>query len=172
MKYKVKYLPCEGEIIIGDKYTQNGVVLTIGEGIQRLAGGGETQKVKLYLCSNEINVGDKVIHINPINTIQYHKELTILELTRYGDYVTKEGVYTNLEVTKIMGSISDKAIWVKEDDIINENNISFYAKHRSFPDMNFHFHPMEEFDEIVDEHDNVKYSIVCKILCDNCKTYH
>lgn len=101
-----KYIAVEGEIKEGDKY------------IHPLTGRLETaihvhgskthpyQPIKLFLCSRDIQVGDKVIN-------QLGEEFVIKD---GGDLVSAK---LN-KCYKVIGEISPEATWVKEGDEFDE----------------------------------------------------
>lgn len=106
MKYFAKYLPVEGEIKKGDKLIDPtldslGVIeaLTDNEGVKIKARGGS--KVKLFLCSRDIKVGDRVRKKNR-------------ELFPYPASDTDIEVLREHEAFKVIGEISSEATWVRE----------------------------------------------------------
>ncbi len=125
--YFAKYLPVEGEIKEGDLYIshfhkQPAVMDKINIWSFPL------QKVKLFLCSRDIQVGDKVITPYPTNSeniinennLQYFKELTIIPLNK----VSNEGVW--LGAYKVVGEISPETLsYVKEGQEFDEDD--FYV---------------------------------------------
>lgn len=117
-QYFAKYLPVEGEIKEGDYYSS-------ATGIYKHTGGknyvilSTYKKVKLFLCSRDIKVGDKVfcfdVHLNnPLHPPE-----------RYIDpwRIRTEGDTCNACI-KVIGEISPNAIWVKEGDEFEERDIS------------------------------------------------
>jgi hypothetical protein len=152
--YFTKYLPFDGKFKEG--FCKN---IATNEIIYYNGNYGETrpeelEPIKLMLCSRDINVGEMAWHNGEL------KEVTedVLSFARKFGY-------------KINGEVSPKAIWVKEGDEFDEHEVYFYAKHRSFPDMNFRFNMLGQFEEM-EEKDKLKYTVFCEILCQNCKTYH
>ena len=115
-QYFAKYLPVEGEIKMGDKFFEEG----LGIGTRRNKEGlYDFQKVKLFLCSRDIQVGDEV---------QLYK--SGFEL---GDKV-KITSESNLEIAKmgmgfkVIGEISSEATWVKEGDEFDETELGVCPK--------------------------------------------
>jgi hypothetical protein len=119
--YFAKYFPVEGEIKEGDttfyenkfkKVEMLGKTLVIWNGechIQIL----KEKKYKLFLCSRDIQIGDT-----------YYNES--FEFTKYPnksiagsstEWVGENGSY------KVIGEISPEAIWVKENDEFEEEEI-------------------------------------------------
>lgn len=70
------------------------------------------QKVKLFLCSRDIKVGDMVSHV--IGAITY-----ILKVGSYSDMIALQG----LNAFKVIGEISTDALaYVKEGDEFDDEN--------------------------------------------------
>lgn len=105
MKYFTKYLPVEGEIKEGDYYLNNGTPTKRTEGTEDKSYLNQ-QKVKLFLCSRDIQVGDTVHY--PLN-----------------NYIPVQWLGGNLtgHEFKVIGEISPNAIWVKEGDEFDEDQI-------------------------------------------------
>lgn len=102
-KYFTKYLPVEGEIKNGDKYvTEDGILRDTTYQTEDGRGGTidrtHDKKVKLFLCSRDIQVGDKVI-----------------DSIDGKEYEVKSG-FLPPEMVKVIGEISPEAKWVKEGD--------------------------------------------------------
>jgi hypothetical protein len=88
-KYFAKYLPVEGEI----------------------------KKVKLFLCSRNIEVGDKYYY-NGTETDICDSEIRLEQIKEQEE---KHGQ----KRFKVIGEISPEAIWVKEEDGFDEDDILF-----------------------------------------------
>jgi|SRR5581483_5516319 len=106
--YFAKYLPVEGEIKEGDL-----VANTASSGLEHrwIARwdiknyAPTTKKVKLFLCSRDIKVGDKVLlgsHQSPDEAKPLHPD----------DFERGK----HLGCYKVLGEISPEATWVKEGD--------------------------------------------------------
>ncbi len=109
--YFAKYLPVEGEIKEGDWYkSPSGSILSQHNGTELLPDGW--YKVKLFLCSRDLNYGDEVTCINPYS-VNYLKKSKHFE---FGDTESW---------AKVIGEISPEAKWVKEGDEFDEDNIYF-----------------------------------------------
>lgn len=116
--YFTKYLPVEGEIKPDDDFKHS-----IKDGIHTNTditsiNHPDYQKVKLFLCSRDIKVGDKQIHLPSgeiISTI--HDEID-LELCTVG--FKSIGLQP---VFKVIGEISPDTTWVKEGDEFDEDEI-------------------------------------------------
>lgn len=123
MKYFAKYLPVEGEIKIGDTYTTQNWINNNKSPVQRTQEGDYTNKIKLslYLCSKDIKVGDKI-------TITKN-----MFCVKEGDYIADKLLVKVLEenplslskhVFKVIGLISPEAIWVKEGDEFDKEDVN------------------------------------------------
>lgn len=158
--YFAKYLPVEGEIKEGDRVKlptefiataviENGKIgwhalnnNTIGH-VYFLVG---SKKVKLFLCSRDIQIGDKVLCPMPYqnNKLEefiitekpknYHLDMLV---GRFADgREMKEPAYLNQSTFKIIGEISPDALsYIKEGDEIDENHVEawYYDDlHKSF----------------------------------------
>lgn len=120
-KYFAKYLPVEGEINIGDKYfTKRGVLHSCGikPNSEMLNPEESLKKAKLFLCSRDTQVGDKVkwSEHNPDKPwlTQFGTETTIMNLG---------GLEPHPAWVKVIGEISPEATWVKEGDEFDENQL-------------------------------------------------
>lgn len=132
-KYFAKYLPVEGEIKEGDQFideynhiyrctkvTNGG---TYGSGYSRSINLRLSKKVKLFLCSRDIQVGDEFITTDaltkPLDTKSIctgiNNDLEIL------DKDCEDRGWNILRVGKVIGEISPDATWVKEGDEFEED---------------------------------------------------
>lgn len=95
-----KYLPVEGEIKEGDNITNKNKLFTptIWTADKADVNKDNIEKVKLFLCSRDIQVGDKVI-----------------DSIDGKEYEVKSG-FLPPEMVKAIGEISPEAKWVKEGD--------------------------------------------------------
>jgi hypothetical protein len=138
MKHFAKYLPVEGEIKEGDTvllascdeiYTYDKKVVTL---VPR------DKKVKLFLCSRDIQVGDKI-------SIEGVTESTIYGGQNLSSSI-KEG-----KVFKVIGEISPEATWVKDGDKFEKSDIKVvgygenWSKHQNLSNIKVkgpcgHFH--------------------------------
>ena len=118
-KYFAKYLPVEGEIKDGDYYHW-AVTNTIQKfkALSERKPSSDCTKMKLYLCSRDIQVDDEY----------YNEEF---EFTKYPnksiagsqtEFVGVNGSY------KTIGEISPEAAWVKEGDEFDEDEIMYLVK--------------------------------------------
>jgi len=151
-KFFAKYSAVEGEIKEGDLYLQNLVGIGFLNEIRTYTGGkleARDKKVKLFLCSRDIKIGDRVKSFNypeqnegevvdlrtseKLVRAKDHSEIYHLADIQYpndSSFVT--AAISNF--FKVIGEISQEAIWVKEGDEFDEyqiwcKNISFWGDH-------------------------------------------
>jgi hypothetical protein len=125
--YFVKHLPVEGEVKHGDLFF---FTKEQGERQPDIAGKVgkanfdgyavdkyyylDNKKAKLFLCSRDIQVGDKVLD------------------EEFCEWTVVESDLKNPDVlTKVMGEISSEAKWVKEGDEFDESQIQKWAKYKA-----------------------------------------
>jgi hypothetical protein len=124
MKYFAKYLPVEGEIKEGDITISSDGYLAkrletyyhykwLESGKRQLLSEEETaqmKKVKLFLCSRDIQVGDKIYSFsrNVYDTVSNEHHIKLLEI-QWRAWV------------KPIGEISPDATWVKDGDEFEED---------------------------------------------------
>ena len=126
-KYFAKYLPVEGEIKEGDKakekYSINPKIVNViavnVDGLVNCEGQDlwyapeALQKVKLFLCSRDIAVGDKV-----------YEELADGTYGEEFEWTEEINKYNSTDcVFKVIGEISPEATWVKEGDEFDEDEL-------------------------------------------------
>lgn len=116
-KYFAHYLPVEGKVEAGDYCIDNLTkeVFKMGKGINTMPKNLQDKlrenatKVKLFLCSRDIQVGDKCIALDGLYIVpQSESDLAISK---------EEGHF------KVIGEISPDATWVKEGDEFDEDEI-------------------------------------------------
>jgi hypothetical protein len=121
-KYFAKYLPVEGEMkegcIAKEKYSINPKIVEVvainEDGMIKCKGDNlwyvpeALQTVKLFLCSRDIQVGDKV------RGLDGSEEIIMTE----GD---KQLLFDG-NIFKVIGEISPDATWVKEGDEFDEDD--------------------------------------------------
>lgn len=158
--YFVKYLPVEGEIKEGDSW-MNPVTnvyweAATKEDIDKINSlGRECKKTKLFLCSRDIQVGDKVTN-NQDAIIPWNEDMQILFET---GVLLKDGLF------KIVGEISPEAVWVKEgDEFISEGvNCEVFPLHNHKEDGSILY--VNQYDEPVE-------TPIYLIKCPTCKKFH
>lgn len=118
MKYFTKYLPVEGKVEMGDYFIDTGVMSNgtlIGKRANK-EGVYDYQKVKLFLCSMDIQVGDTCI------LPDWPKQKKVTD-SDDAIYFSKQGGY------KVIGEISPEALsFVKEGQEFDEREIEFIAQ--------------------------------------------
>lgn len=142
--YFTKCLPVEGEIKEEDYWrAANGDIIPPGSGERILFHANQTRqkRVKLFLCSRDIQVGDNIIADYIVDKggeyeMHVHKEGEILNDKDFDDHwqiKTKDTFYQSGYATewalkkgcfKIIGEISPDALgYVKEGDEFDENDV-------------------------------------------------
>lgn len=135
MKYFAQFLPVDGKVEIGDYFIDTGVMSNgtlIGKRANK-EGVYDYQKVKLFLCSRDVQIGDKNIYtgfkgVFEENDTEIVKEIKYqhqLEFIR-SNAVNGSGVF------KVVGQISPYATWVKAWDEFDEEDIEYNHKERFF----------------------------------------
>lgn len=141
MKLFAKYRPVEGEIKKGDNFwiknvkgknslfekvephpewkilEEDGLHLSakkVGTELVMTVAITECTKVKLFLCSRDIQVGDKVLDKNG-------KEWETAELQK--DFFDNKKQALESGLYKVIGEISPEATWVKEGDEFDEEDV-------------------------------------------------
>ncbi len=118
-KYFTKYLPVEGEIKEGDTVAwdcNNNLLVGITgtqNSIKTLKDDGY-QSAKLFLCSRDIEIGDRLYPLEGAEDQHEGAEMTCLQ-----DVV----VFKKNKAFKVIGEISREATWVKEGDEFDKDEI-------------------------------------------------
>jgi response regulator RpfG family c-di-GMP phosphodiesterase len=166
--YFAKYLPVEGEIKKGDHFLYDKVVyLATNDGSDNVTVESEewyhnrrqSKKVKLFLCSKDIQIGDITTRFPDILK------------TPDGNITITEENFNDLKycaLFKVIGEISPDAIWVKEGDNFVEEQIELRRRHP------YIFHKtgqcmggeVEGYNEWLPEYNEVR------IKCSQCNTFH
>jgi hypothetical protein len=134
-KYFAKYLPVEGEPKPGD-YVDDPDLKEIVQIVEILEGGVTegTKVVKLFLCSTDIQVGDKA---RSIMKLEEDFEISSIEIGSGENHYPAEMIVWNkldqqtslwrplTNVFKVVGPISPQALWVKEGDEFDEDEVAF-----------------------------------------------
>jgi hypothetical protein len=169
MKYFAKYLPVEGEIksgwlevagVMGKYRNEDDKFIYIqtpdGHVWSRKKEGARTY-YKLFLCSRDIQVGDKAwFQLTKHSPL---KELPCIDKDIEGiilrEYVTDSEIYNHYttpdqlnQCFKVIGEISPDATWVKEGDEFDEDEVQFYIYTGApyEPDFDYPL-PIEEWDQ-------------------------
>jgi hypothetical protein len=164
--YFAKYLPVEGEInegnICREKYPINPKIINVirinNDGMIKVKEDSlwyapdALQKVKLFLCSRDIEIGDAVKYQD------FDGSLTDYTVKKTGDKndmstlnrVCNKGGYVQGKYYKVIGEISSQATWVKEGEELDEENIVFAVYEPWEPWAQL---PYEEWEETCDMKD-------------------
>lgn len=121
-QYFLKYLPIEGEIKYGDYYLNH----KVNHIAQRTDGSMDKsyigfKKVKLFLCNKEIQVGDK-FNNTEIPNKEYIADVVNekdIECYKHDCFIPRRYCY------KTIGEISQDALWVKESDEFDEDEVQY-----------------------------------------------
>jgi hypothetical protein len=129
MKYFIKYLPVEGEIKEGDDIvTVTGFIKKYKE--DSLDVFQAPTKIKLFVCSRDIQTDDVEVYINKPDKTKTVK-VKLIEILDDGDKTVLKvqneefGQFVSLKENafKVIGEVSKGAIWVKEGDEFDEDQI-------------------------------------------------
>lgn len=173
-KYFVKYLPTSGEIGEGDFYFQTYQAGQIGRANKEDYLNGaykDLQKVKPFLCSREIGVGDEVQDEEGNKAMcESFTQAGLIRLRVNNEF------YTDVidSFFKVLGEISPHAIWAREGDEFTEGEVRFsYDAYTVFSgdDVDtFHVSEKEWLNEKIEEYSTVRKWI--SILCPTCQQFH
>lgn len=162
MKYFAKYLPVEGEIKEGDMFSVNGFVgptiLKADKDIPITAGVG-IKKVKLFLCSRDIQVGDTVID-QVGRKWENMEECFVITSRGWNELHPKQPCY------KVIGEISQEATWVKEGDEFDGYEVWWWWQ------GHFFFKIKEEDESFYTKAKSKGVEERIKVKCPTCKTFH
>lgn len=155
MKYFAKYLPVEGEIGEDDYiYEKSLSDVSIHKVYKRndelvffrftnvpikLSKANNPKKVKLFLCNRDIEIGDKFIvpdHYLETYDTMLSDEVECTDISEDDKIIhfkcgtsiggiMHSGVFREENPYKIIGEISSKAIWVKEGDEFDEDEVEY-----------------------------------------------
>lgn len=173
MKYFTKYLPVEGEPKPGD-YVDDPELKEIVQIVEILEGGVTegTKVVKLFLCSRDIQVGDKARSIvKPeeefeVSHVQMGsgKNYFPAEMLVWNKLDNQVSLWRTLTNTfKVIGPISPQAVWVKEGDEFEGDDIYRYG---------YSYGREERWTETSDQWDGWVSADSVKIKCPVCGTFH
>ena len=97
----------------------------------------DLKKVKLFLCSKDIKIGDKVYQIDKNHYGEYTGMIENWNTYKIGE--GKENLLSSPKdkLIKVIGEISTEAIWIKHMDEIDEEEVYFHYNHRKFRDKDF-----------------------------------
>lgn len=139
--YIVKWLPVSGEVEEGDRYmlTSPDIIHTCfktPEGtLSTFLFTSKPKKVKLFLCSRDIKVGDKFFRRYANSTTEHTSEMVCIAI---GDGVFySEGINDTIQSEnylsyKVIGEIPSSCKWVKEDDEYSEEEVAITAMYQRY----------------------------------------
>lgn len=155
MKKFAKYLPIEGEIKKYDNALNpsNKKVVRVNAACLKNLVTREWKKVKLFLCSRDIQVGDKVkIEGGFKNNYIIDRKEQITELNY-----------------KVIGKISSDAVWVTEGMEFDEDEWSLFGYYSNTP---YVLEGLMKNPEYQEEYKEMYHDFVVKIKCPTCKQFH
>lgn len=160
-KYFTKYLPVEGEIFQNNQFLFKGNLYKAGQIDQdriedfnhdKTFPLSQCKKVKLFLCTSEIKVGDEVMDF-------YFNKGIFTEEEERPEWiiVTYNGITTSEDrknTFKVVGEVSTDAVWVTDRMEFNEHEVRL---------MNDLSHSLGNPPKAITYY---------RILCPTCKTFH
>lgn len=173
--YFAKYFPVEGEIKEGDSFFENDNLVLNWDNLEDLPYINAKlyiKKAKLFLCSRDIQVGDKV-------RLENGEQVEIVTLTNHEKDtfgVKSDSIWGNYsKVFKVVGEVSLGAKWVKEGDEVDENQVGVLYNFVG-EDADEELYSIEDFPKEVKKwyHGNIptwfNWNII-NIKCYCCDTY-
>lgn len=118
-----KYIPVEGEIKPKDFYSQSyqeGQIGQANEGDYLDGAYKDKQKVKLFLCSRNIQVGDIIKWASPLEKSGY---ATSIPIPNESELRLAKSNMQEYRYFKVIGEISLSATWIKEGDKFAEDEM-------------------------------------------------
>lgn len=159
--YFTKYLPVEGEIKDGERgWSINNALYTHYEYLGKSYG----KPVKLFLCSRDIQDHDNCIYMGKykgVVTRSIHGKSIWVLTDGEGNHHIYADDLDNL--IKVIGEISSGAIWVKENQEFEEEEIKCGP-------TGVRTHTEENPDGTFDA--TYEFRKIIKIKCPTCKNYH
>lgn len=137
------------------KTVEEGAYLKIGYNIDPK----DIQKVKLFLCSTDIQVGDKAQRYfkdklcNPTEVLDIQEDKVKMDGGSFTSIWDAKDLFF-----KVIGEISPEAKWVEEGDVFDENELGWLLWDTRFPEDGDIFYEFSNEPEIKD-----KYSF--KVIC-------
>jgi len=154
MKYFARFLPVLGEIKEGDKALNpsNKKVVKVNVACLKHLVDDKWKKVKLFLCSRDIQIGDEYY-----NSIGYKVDHTWDEeaIQDFKDFPDN--------IFKVIGEISEDAIWVKEGDEFDEYKSLFRDEDGNIWKDKYGAGKMGYPGELFE---------ICRVRCPTCKQFH
>lgn len=151
MKYFTKYIPVEGRPEPGDIIIKDGKLSKVG--CHGLGSATKWKKAKLFVCSRDIEVGDKVNgDIDAFNLGIVTKIEGVVAWVKENT-TNREEDWMKSSLYKVVGEVSPGAIWVKEGDEFEREELFAHGVGHNWS---------EEFSG----------SLKFKIKCPTCKSFH
>lgn len=157
-KYFAKYLPVEGEIKEGDKFWMKNVKRenSLFKRIKPHPEYAVLEEDGEHLTAKKIN--------SELAMTVYLKQCTKIELF----LCSKEGfLYDNEDKYKVIGEISKEAIWVKEGDKFDKEELAFHPKNYTFHQE---FKDIKDFNAGIDMCNKGFWEV--SIKCPKCQKFH
>lgn len=161
-KYFAKYLPIERDIPEW--------MLKQSEQLAREIRGEDVQherKVQLFLCSRDIQVGDKVTFFDGVNM----RDKLVVESLHEGGGVLKKPTVTVVaptnQIFKVIAPITPQALWVKEGDEFEEEEIEYWDNSCGKQESSWYHEKLKE-----GKLEYLTQYFTIKIKCPTCKTFH
>ncbi len=147
--YFTKYLPIEGEIKVGNRVQlkDDGSIITTTIDMPNYLA---YQKVKLFLCSRDMQVGDKMCQSDGSGNE-----------TCFDSQIDKKAGFM-----KVIGEISPAAIWVKEGDEFKEDQIQKCILYNDDKPVL----PVHWAQSLIQDY--CEFRVAYQIKCPTCSTFH
>lgn len=176
MKYFAKFLPTEGtmEHATGLNQAEIGEIIDLkNRGFYKYLVEGKFQKMGLFLCSRDIKVGDEILIIKHSTSSEVlDKRIVEGYKEEFDAFRIKDGGYIGRSISiKPIGEISKDAIWVKEGDEFEDDEINkqFYDDSGSEDSEWFNWCPLHTEEDWRETPENWKR---IQIKCLTCKNFH
>lgn len=170
--YFCKYLPVEGEVEIGDLFFSfSGKVVECldNEGdilygpmngfLKTNIGNKKSRRAKLFLCTTDIQVGDKCFCLSVEEGNKQNPDMWI------DPYRVRSQGDTCTTCIKVIGEISPEAIWVKEGD-------EFIAEGPDCEVFPYHNHSEDGSIIYLNKYDEPVEIPIYTIKCSTCKKFY
>ncbi len=161
-KYFTKYLPVEGEIFQNNQFLFKGNLYKAGQIDQdriedfnhdKTFPLSQCKKVKLFLCTSEIKVGDSYFWSQNLSEIRIAKSIENGFVSTGQEATSMHTPVTNGNF-KVLGEVSPEAVWVTDRMEFNEHEVRL---------MNDLSHSLGNPPKAITYY---------RILCPTCKTFH
>lgn len=178
-QYFVKLIPVKGKIKKGDLIIcSNSPGTNVTHKDWQMAQGHSCcKKAKLFLCSRDIQVGDKnvydrflqkenltAIKIDPFRIVPKYMILRDSNGNTYSQENSIRGF-----LFKAVGEISSDATWIKEGDEFDEDEVKPVVMVMNYTTP-FEYGKYENFEDIKKMYKGAV--VIVKIKCSNCNIFH